>query len=207
MRVQPRTPPACARRLESFHRPSDILGMDVAICDVGGSWRQVGRADVVGPLPVEELDPSLGIGDPNDLRHRIRHQPEPGLALAQIVFDTRALDGVPDAFGRVLDQPDFRLRPVSRLRLRDRQRAHKLTVLQQRDRNQCRHPHRGQCRAFGRCNPVRGLRVPFHDGLARLLGGSVPRTPIAAARRQPAAPRLGHSLGRCRRCLLRSISP
>lgn len=116
---------AVARRLERGNDMGCVLGMDERARNLGSGQRLERSAGVMGELPVEELHPALGIRDPDDLRHRVDHQPEPRLAFDQrhpgrdmagrlgqhaenaaglpiLVDDGRVIQVHPHLFGRVV---------------------------------------------------------------------------------------------------------
>jgi hypothetical protein len=71
------------RLVERRERRGPVVRVHEAGGHVSRRGRLVVRSGVVGPLLVEELDAPVRVGDPDDLRHRVGHQPEPLLALAQ----------------------------------------------------------------------------------------------------------------------------
>jgi hypothetical protein len=71
------------RLVEARHRHGAVLRMHRRRRDLRRRRGLEGRAGVGRPLPVEELRPAVRVGDPDDLRDGVGHDPEPRLALAQ----------------------------------------------------------------------------------------------------------------------------
>jgi hypothetical protein len=106
---------ARCRRGKGLQGALCVLGVNVVGRDVARRRRQVRRADVGGPLTVEELQPAGRIGDPHDQRRRVGHQPEASLALAQRLVGPVARDVLGGRPGQQVDQPKFVVRGPVRL--------------------------------------------------------------------------------------------
>ncbi|GJD82051.1 hypothetical protein NBEOAGPD_5310 [Methylobacterium gregans] len=92
-------------RIERNHGGRRIVWMHVRGGHLRGRRRLVGLAGVVRPLLVKELGAALGIGDPDDLRDRVGHQPEACLADSQALLGGKALGEVDGNHEQVAGPP------------------------------------------------------------------------------------------------------